>query len=98
MSIPIILGTIFVVLVTIARAIAYFGIGLILVALFVRWIASMFGFDERVAFIRFLAYITDTFPPPVRRYTPSMGMFNFSYLIVGSLLVVLQILFLQALS
>lgn len=73
------------------------GIGLIIVAMVVRFIASWFQIDERFAFIRFLAYITDPFIVPVRRIVKPVWMIDLSFLIAWFLLGILQLLLLQAL-
>lgn len=82
----------------IALIIAKYGISLILLAMFVRAIASWFRVDERFAFIRFLAYITDPFIVPVRRFVPPVGMFDMAFLLAAFLLITLQTLLLQALA
>ena len=51
-----------------------YGIGFLSLALLVRWIASMFRMDERYAFIRFLARITDPFIMPIRRIVRTQSM------------------------
>jgi len=51
-----------------------YGIGFLSLALLVRWIASMFRMDERFAFIRFLARITDPFIMPIRRILRTSSM------------------------
>jgi len=78
--------------------IAKYGISFILLAMFVRAIASWFNMDERYAFIRFLARITDPFIVPIRRFVPPVGMFDMAFLIAAFLLITLQTLLLQALS
>jgi len=70
---------------------------LLIIALFVRVFASWFGFDERFAFIRFLARITDPILDPVRRIVPPMRSFDFSFLIVTFMLITLRYLLLQSL-
>jgi len=71
--------------------------GLIIVAMFVRFIASWFRIDERFAFIRFLAYITDPFIVPIRRIVKPVWMIDLSFLIAWFMLGILQALLLQAL-
>jgi YggT family protein len=72
-------------------------IGLIIVAMFVRFIASWFQLDERYAFIRFLAYITDPFLVPMRRIVKPVWVLDLSFFIVWFMLSTLQLLLLQAL-
>lgn len=72
-------------------------IGFILLALFIRVIASWFRVDERFAFIRFLARITDPFIQPLRRFVKPVWMLDLSYLIAWFLLYSLEILLIQAL-
>lgn len=78
-------------------AIVEYGIGALLLALIIRAIASWFRIDERYAFIRFLARITDPFIVPIRRLVPPMGMFDVAFILAFFLLYTLQILLLQAL-
>ena len=72
-------------------------IGLLIVALFVRFIASWFQIDERFAFIRFLAHITDPFISPVRRIVPPVGFIDLSFIITLFLLIIMSQLLQQAL-
>lgn len=74
-----------------------YGIGALLIALTIRAVASWFQIDERYAFIRFLAKLTDPFITPVRRFVPPVGMFDIAFILAFFLLYVLQILLLQAL-
>jgi len=74
-----------------------YGIGALLLALFVRAIASWVRIDERYAFIRFLAKMTDPFIAPLRRFVPRVGMFDVSFILGFFLLITLQILLVQAL-
>lgn len=74
-----------------------YGIGVIILAMLVRAIASWFRLDERYAFIRFLARITDPFITPVRRIVRPVGVIDLSFIVAWFLLVVLQQLLLQAL-
>jgi YggT family protein len=74
-----------------------FGIGFIILALFVRVILSWFRIDERVAFVRFLARITDPFLDPIRRIVRPVGVLDMSFLIVTFLLITLRALLVQAL-
>lgn len=71
--------------------------GALLLALFVRAIASWFRIDERYAIIRFLAYITDPFITPIRRVVPPMGFLDVAFILAFFLLIVLRTLLLQAL-
>jgi len=78
--------------------IATYGIDALVIAMLIRVFASWFQFDERFAFIRFLARLTDPFIVPVRRIVrPAAGLFDFSFLITWFLLITIQFLFLQAL-
>lgn len=81
----------------IPSAIIYWGILILILAILVRAFASWFGFDERFAFIRFLARITDPLIVPVRHIMPRVGIFDLSYIVVSLALVSLRILFLQSL-
>jgi YggT family protein len=74
-----------------------YGIGILLLALIIRAIASWFRMDERYAFIRFLAKITDPFILPIRRLVPPIGMFDVAFILAFFLLITLQTLLLQAL-
>jgi YggT family protein len=74
-----------------------YGIGVIILAMLVRAIASWFRLDERYAFIRFLAHITDPFIVPVRRIVRPVGVIDLSFIVAWFLLLVLQQLLLQAL-
>ena len=74
-----------------------FGIGFILLALFIRAIASWFRIDERFAFIRFLARITDPFILPLRRFMKPIWMLDLSFFVAWFMLYCLQILLVQAL-
>jgi len=75
----------------------YYGISFIILAMFVRAVASWFRIDERYAIIRFLARVTDPFIDPVRRIVPPMGMFDMSFFIAWFMLRTLQVLLLQGL-
>lgn len=77
--------------------IVQYGIGILLLALIIRAIASWVRIDERYAFIRFLAKITDPFILPIRRLVPPIGMFDVAFILAFFLLYTLQILLLQAL-
>ena len=74
-----------------------YGISFIILAMFVRAIASWFRFDERYAIIRFLARITDPFIDPVRRIVPPMGFIDMAFIITFFLLRTMQILLMQGL-
>lgn len=73
------------------------GISIILLAMFIRIILSWFRLDERYAFIRFLAKITDPFLAPARRVIKPVGMLDVSFLVTWFLLQTIQILLLQSL-
>jgi YggT family protein len=77
--------------------IVYYGITALIIALIIRVIASWINIDERVAFIRFLARITDPFIVPCRRIIGQVGVLDLSYLVAFFLLVTLRILLLQSL-
>jgi YggT family protein len=77
--------------------ITIYGIGFIILAMLVRAIASWFRLDERYAFIRFLARLTDPFIEPIRRIVRPVGVFDWSFFIAWFMLQTLQILLLQAL-
>jgi YggT family protein len=74
-----------------------YGIGAIILAMLIRAIGSLFQLDERFAFIRFLARITDPFITPVRRVIKPVGVFDLSFFITWFLLSTIEILLLQAL-
>ncbi|HEY6406337.1 MAG TPA: YggT family protein [Ktedonobacteraceae bacterium] len=74
-----------------------YGISIIIIAMFIRAIASWFRIDERYAIIRFLARITDPFIEPVRRIVPPMGLFDMAFIITWFLLGTMRILLLQSL-
>ncbi|MBA2396251.1 MAG: YggT family protein [Ktedonobacteraceae bacterium] len=63
----------------------------------IRAIASWFRIDERYAFIRFLARITDPFITPVRRLVPPVGFIDLSFIVTLFLLIILSQLLQQAL-
>lgn len=77
--------------------IAKYGIDCLFLAMLVRAFASWFRIDERFAFIRFLAYLTDPFIAPVRRIIRPAGFIDISFLVTLFLLFILQTLLLQAL-
>ncbi|HEX7734762.1 MAG TPA: YggT family protein [Ktedonobacteraceae bacterium] len=74
-----------------------YGIGLLILALIIRMIASWFGVDERFAFIRFLTKLTEPFITPLRRFAPRVGMFDLSFIMAFIFLGIIQILLVQAL-
>ncbi len=75
-----------------------YGIGFIILSMIVRAIASMFRIDERYAFIRFLARITDPFIMPVRRVLRTSSMLiDPSFLIAFFMLSTISILLSQSL-
>jgi len=74
-----------------------YGVGLLIIALLVRVFASWFGADERFAFIRFLARITDPFIVPIRRIVRPAGVMDLSFLIAFFFLSTIELLMLQAL-
>jgi YggT family protein len=81
----------------IAHFLITYGIGLIIIAMVIRAIASWFGLNERFAIIRFLARITDPFITPLRRILPPVGMFDMAFIVAWFMLRTLQILLIQAL-
>jgi YggT family protein len=74
-----------------------YGIGILIIAMIIRVFASWFGADERFAFIRFLARMTDPFISPIRRIVRPVGMFDMSFLIAFFFLITIDALLLQAL-
>jgi len=74
-----------------------YGINILILAMLVRAIASWFHMDERYAFIRFLARLTDPFIVPARRIVGQVGVFDLSFFVAWFGLFILQILLLQAL-
>jgi YggT family protein len=74
-----------------------YGIGLLIIALLIRVFATWFGADERFAFIRFLARLTDPFILPIRRIVKPVGVMDMSFLISFFFLSTIEILLLQAL-
>jgi YggT family protein len=81
----------------IASLFVTWGIGFLIIAMFVRAIASWFRIDERYAIIRFLARLTDPFITPVRRVVRPVGFIDLSFFIAWFMLSTLQLLLLQAL-
>lgn len=74
-----------------------YGIGLLILAMIIRMVASWVGADERYAFIRFLAKLTDPFIIPLRRFIPRVGIFDVSFIVAFLFLGIIQILLVQAL-
>jgi YggT family protein len=74
-----------------------YGIIALIVAILIRVLAGWINLDERVAFIRFLARITDPFIVPCRRIVGRTGILDFSYLVATFLLITLRILLIQSL-
>ena len=77
--------------------IVYYGITALIIAIFVRVIASWVNLDERFAFIRFLARITDPFIAPCRRIIGRVGVLDLSFLVATFLLITLRTLLVQSL-
>lgn len=74
-----------------------YGIGILIIAMIIRVFASWFGADERFAFIRFLARMTDPFITPIRRIVRPVGVLDMSFLIAFFFLITIEALLLQAL-
>ena len=81
----------------IVYGIILYGTGAIIIAMFVRAIASWFRIDERYAFIRFLARLTDPFIVPIRRIIRPVGMIDIALFIGWFMVITMQHLLLQAL-
>jgi YggT family protein len=72
--------------------------GLLMIAVFVRVIASWFGLFEHNRWIRWTYFLTDWLVKPIRRLLPPFGMFDLSplvallalWLMKGAILMVLQ--------
>jgi uncharacterized protein YggT (Ycf19 family) len=77
--------------------IVYYGITALIIAIFIRVIASWLNIDERVTFIRILARMTDPFIVPCRRLIGRVGVLDLSYLVATFLLITLRILLVQSL-
>jgi len=77
--------------------IIYYGITVLIIAIFVRVIASWVNIDERFAFMRFLARITDPFLVPCRRIMGRVGVLDLSFLVATFLLITLRTLLIQSL-
>jgi YggT family protein len=71
--------------------------GALILALLIRAIASWVHIDERYAFIRFLARITDPFILPIRRIIGQVWVIDLSFFVTWFLLMTLETLLLQAL-
>jgi YggT family protein len=82
---------------SIVHSIINYGIGLVILAMIIRAIASWFRIDERYAFIRFLARISDPFISPVRRIVPPVGILDMAFIITIFMLWTIRILLLQGL-
>jgi len=74
-----------------------YGTGALIIAMFVRAIASWFRIDERYAIIRFLARLTDPFIVPIRRIIRPVGIFDIAFFIGWFMIITMQHLLLQAL-
>ena len=74
-----------------------YGMGALIIAMFVRAIASWFRIDERYAFIRFLARLTDPFIVPIRRIIRPVGIIDIAFFIGWCLVATIQTLLLQSL-
>jgi len=81
----------------IISGIILYGTGAIIIAMFVRAIASWFRIDERYAIIRFLARLTDSFIVPIRRIIRPVGIFDIAFFIGWFMVITMQHLLLQAL-
>jgi YggT family protein len=81
----------------IVYGIILYGTGAIIIAMFVRAVASWFRIDERYAFIRFLARLTDPFIVPIRRIIRPVGIIDVAFFIGWFLVATIQVLLLQAL-
>jgi YggT family protein len=78
-------------------ALILYSTGAIIIAMLVRAIASWFRIDERYAFIRFLARLTDPFIVPIRRIVRPVGMIDIAFFIAWFLVATIQTLLLQSL-
>ncbi|MBX5451392.1 YggT family protein [Thermogemmatispora sp.] len=74
-----------------------YGIGLVILTLVIRAIASWFGIDERYSLMRFLASYSEPFVKPVRNLVPPVMFINFSLTTAIFILYTLMVLLLQAL-
>jgi uncharacterized protein YggT (Ycf19 family) len=75
----------------------YYGINVLVLAMLVRGFASMVHIDERYAFIRFLARLTDPFIRPLRRIVGQVWILDLSFIITLFILLILQTVLVQAL-
>jgi YggT family protein len=57
----------------------------------------LFRIDERYAFIRFLARLTDPFIVPLRRVLGQVWILDLSFIVAWFMLAILQVLLVQAL-
>lgn len=71
-------------------------IGCLIIAMIIRAFASWFRLDERFAFIRVLARLTDPFILPIRRVVGPVWLLDISFLIALFMLLILRTLLLQA--
>jgi YggT family protein len=74
-----------------------YGIGFLILAMFVRALASWFRIDERFAIIRFLARVTDPFIAPLRRIVRPVGVIDLSFFVAWFMLGTLKLLLDQSL-
>ncbi len=81
----------------IVRVIVQYSIGILVISMFIRAIASMFRIDERFAIIRFLARITDPFIEPWRRILRPVGVFDLSFFVAWFVLTTVGALLAQSL-
>ena len=81
----------------IVYGIILYSTGAIIIAMFVRAIASWFRIDERYAFMRFLARLTDPFIEPIRRIVRPVGIIDIAFFIGWFMVITMQHLLLQAL-
>jgi YggT family protein len=75
----------------------YYGINILVLAMLIRGIASMLRIDERYAFIRFLARLTDPFIMPMRRIIGQAWILDLSFIVAWFLLLMLRTVLVQAL-
>jgi YggT family protein len=72
-------------------------IGVLILAMLIRAIASWFNLDERYAFIRVLARVTDPFIMPIRRVIGQVWVLDLSFFVAWFLLFILESLLRQSL-
>ncbi|GCE47478.1 YggT family protein [Thermosporothrix hazakensis] len=77
--------------------IANIGLNILMICFFVRAFLSWFQIDERYAIVRFLAYVTDPFIEPFRRFVKPIGFFDLSFFLAAFSIQIIRILILQAL-